>query len=101
MYVKDLNTWVSSEPNDLTKNYYTGEKFIFNDYKTAFTYHQQSFSVPEDLKDLLSEYLSTRPHTKLFPYVKNNFSAKFSSLCQKYFGRNLTITMFRHSYYLF
>ena len=67
------NMWVSSEPNDLTKNYYTGEKFIFNDYKTAFTYRQQSFLVPEDLKDLLSEYLCTWPYTKLFPFVKKQF----------------------------
>ncbi len=46
--------------NDKTKNYYivSTKKFIFNNYKTASTYGQQTLDVPEELAKVLNEYIN-------------------------------------------
>lgn len=46
---------------DKTKNYYIASerKFIFNNYKTSSTYGQQELDVPDDLAEVLNDYIDT------------------------------------------
>jgi hypothetical protein len=46
---------------DKTKNYYVASerKFIFNNYKTSSTYGQQTIKVPDDLAEVLNDYIDT------------------------------------------
>jgi len=40
------------------------QKFIFNVYKTASTYHQEEMDIPADLKDCIELYLKFHPNLK-------------------------------------
>lgn len=38
-------------------NYYDGNKFYFNNYKTRGTYNQQIIEVPQELKSIINDYI--------------------------------------------
>jgi hypothetical protein len=56
---------------DKTKNYYIAStrKFIFNNYKTSKVYGTQEFVVPEELAEVLNEYINVYQQV-----IKNDYS---------------------------
>lgn len=110
MYIchKNINPVSLKNLND-EKNYfyYYNDKayFIFNNYKTKKTYGSQIFKVPEELKDIIIDYINKRNlknNDNLF-MIQNNNAGKiqFYRLIQKTF--DCSVDVIRHSYisYLF
>lgn len=52
-YINNYNEELSKE-----YNYYDGNKFYFNNYKTKGTYNQQIIEVPPELRTILNEYIN-------------------------------------------
>lgn len=57
---------VKKTPENGNENYLNMEEgnWVFNNYKTAGTYHQKKLPVPEELKDILKVYLTHHPEAK-------------------------------------
>lgn len=107
MYVvKEMS---DSLPKD--RNYFSEDKFIFNDYKTARKYGQQIEDVPEELVAALHTYLKHHPlnkgkitKTKQIPLLVtadgNPLSAinAITRILNKTLGKKVGSSMLRHIY---
>jgi hypothetical protein len=56
--LKDYMMMKIGEGTDMNYNYYTGSRFIFNNYKTKGTYQSQIMEVPKELVKLLNYYIA-------------------------------------------
>lgn len=85
------------------------EKFIFNDYKTASSYHKQTVQVPEEVRPILHEYilesdfksddfLFSLARSKREPLEESAFSSYFSRVFQEVYGANITNQLLRSAY---
>jgi integrase len=95
---------------DKAKNYYdiTGQKFIFNKYKTQKTYGQQVVNVPEELQQTLALYLKHHPlaksKAKEFKLLVKQDGSDFNTInsitriLNKTFGKKVGSSMLRHIY---
>jgi len=54
--MKYTNNYKEELPKEF--NYYDGNKFYFNNYKTKGTYNQQIIEVPQELKEILDDYIN-------------------------------------------
>ena len=89
-------------------NYYSREdsKFVFNNYKTAFSFGQQIVDVPDDLKKLLDSYLRHHPLKALpaFPLLVHEDGRPIhpingiTRILNRIFGKNVGSSMLRHIY---
>jgi hypothetical protein len=78
--LKDYMVMKIGDGTDMNYNYYTGSRFIFNNYKTKGTYQSQVIDVPKELVKLLNYYIANKAfkdspfllHTARTPYVKLN-----------------------------
>ncbi len=54
-----LMKYTNNYKEELSKefNYYDGNKFYFNNYKTKGTYNQQIIEVPQELKSIIDDYI--------------------------------------------
>ena len=54
-----LMKYTNNYKEELSKeyNYYDGNKFYFNNYKTKGTYNQQIIEVPQELKSIINDYI--------------------------------------------
>jgi hypothetical protein len=53
--MKYTNNYKEELPKEF--NYYDGNKFYFNNYKTKGTYNQQIIEVPQELKSIIDDYI--------------------------------------------
>lgn len=95
---------------ETSKNYYDIQtrKFIFNKYKTAKTYGQQTIELPKELQDTLAIYLKHHPLAKgkVKEYkllVKHDGSSlntvnSITRCLNRIFGKKAGSSMLRHAY---
>ena len=84
-----------------TDNYVLKDKImIFNQYKTAKQYGQQSIEIPKELQTIIKKWKQINLHDNLF--VSSNFKPMSSSQITKrlnnIFGKNISANILRHSY---
>jgi integrase len=85
-----------------TENYLLKNKFIFNVYKTAKTYGQETIDIPENLQVLLRKYISLLPSSQEYLLVNKNgrkmTSVSIALALNKIFSKGVSVNMLRHSY---
>lgn len=85
-----------------TENYLLKNKFIFNVYKTAKTYGQETIDIPENLQVLLRKYISLLPSSQEYLLVNKNgrkmTSVSIALALNKIFSKAVSVNMLRHSY---
>jgi septum formation inhibitor-activating ATPase MinD len=83
-------------------NYFEKNQMVFNKYKTAKTYKQQTLTVPPELKSILTKWIKVIPDTVDFLLFDNNGSqltnVKMTQRLNKIFGKKSSINSLRHSY---
>jgi hypothetical protein len=84
-----------SKHNFLDKN-----KMVFNSYKTAKTYGQQSVEIPKELKSILTKWIKVNPtEYLLFDQNMNQLSSvKLNQRMNKIFGKKISVNQMRHTY---
>jgi len=81
-------------------NYMKGNKFIFNSYKTAKTYGQQTVVIPLKLKNIIKKWIKMNPtEYLLFDSNGNKMSnVKLTQRLNKIFdGKNISVNNLRHT----
>jgi len=76
-------------------------RLIFNRYKTAKTYGQQSEICPPALKQILIKFVSVDPSREYLFFDSNGEKLTSSKLHQRFvaiFGKNASVNNLRHSY---
>ena len=79
-------------------------QFIFVNYKTAKKYGTQQFAVPNDLADILKDYVKTWNLSYLFitkegaPLSTHTLGERIMGIFERYSGRRVGASMLRHSY---
>jgi len=84
-----------SKDNFLDKN-----KMVFNSYKTAKTYGQQTLDMPKELKSILTKWIKVNPtEYLLFDQNMNQLSSvKLNQRMNKIFGKKISVNQMRHTY---
>lgn len=81
-------------------NYFEKNQMVFNKYKTAKTYKQQTLVVPPELKSILNKWIKVNPTD--FMLFDTNSSAltnvKMTQRLNKIFGKKSSVNSLRHSY---
>ena len=93
--VKNINP---AEDNYLDLN---NNRLVFNRYKTAKTYGQQSEPCPPGLKQILMKFISVDPSREYLFFDSNGDKLTSSKLHQRFasiFGKNASVNNLRHSY---
>lgn len=86
---------------DKTKdNYIDKNKLVFNSYKTAKTYGQQTVDIPPKLNIILKKWLKVNPtEYLLFDSSLNKLSnVKLNQRINKLFGKKVSVNQLRHTY---
>lgn len=81
-------------------NYFEKNQMIFNKYKTAKTYKQQTLTVPPELKSILNKWIKVNP-TDFLLFDNNNApltNVKMTQRLNKIFGKKSSVNSLRHSY---
>jgi len=97
----DYFQMVIGKTDDKTKNYYDGENFVFNIYKTARSRGPEKFAVPNALRDVLDEYIKLMSLIDgdylLFPDTNDRSgSVKMTRSLNSIFGKAVSSSMLRH-----
>lgn len=81
-------------------NYIDKNQMVFNKYKTAKTYKQQTLTIPPELKSILTKWIKVNPTDYLL--FDNNGSqltnVKMTQRLNKIFGKKSSVNSLRHSY---
>ena len=83
-----------------TDNYYKGNKFFFNKYKTVKSYGTQSIEVPKQLNDLLKKWIKINERDYML-YSSNGNKInppQITRILNKIFGKKISTSMLRHIY---
>lgn len=87
---------------DKTKdNYLEKNKMVFNSYKTAKTYGQQTVDIPVQLKNILNKWIKINPTEYLLfdSHMNKLSSVKLNQRLNKIFGdKKIAVNSLRHSY---
>jgi integrase len=81
-------------------NYFKGDKFYFNVYKTAKTYGLQTLDVPKPLSALIKKWVKLNP-TDYMLYSSNKqklSSPQINRILNEAFGKAISTNMLRHIY---
>lgn len=85
-----------------TDNFLGKTHFVFNQYKTAKTYNQQSVEIPRPFLTLIKKYIQTIPDgVDTLIYDANNnpmTSVKITQRLNRLFGAKVSVSMLRHIY---
>lgn len=81
-------------------NYMFKNKLVFNKYKTAKTYGQQTIDLPKELKAILVKWIKRNPTEWLLfdSHHQPLTSVKLNQRFEKLFGKKCAINSLRHSY---
>ena len=95
-YMKYLSGKYKLKELDKNFNYYDSKNFIFNKYKTSFSYGQQIFKVPLKLKRIFNDYITTFEIKNDELLLNYKFENDISKILKKKF--DFTVNTFRHSF---
>lgn len=98
---KDFCDFKIKNIDDKTHNYLEKNKLIFNSYKTAKTYGQQTVDIPVQLKNILLKWIKINPTDYLlFDSNLNKLSSvKLNQRLNKIFGeKKVGVNQLRHTY---
>lgn len=86
--------------DDETDNFIHKNHFIFNTYKTAKTYGQQSLEIPKELKTILNKWIKINPTEYLLFDTTNQplSNVKLNQRLNKLFGKKVGVNSMRKSY---
>ena len=87
--------------NKETDNYLDKNKLVFNRYKTAKTYGQQSVDIPVQLRNILTKYSKINPSEYLLVDTNGNKlnSVKLNQRLNAIFGgRKIAVNQMRHTF---
>ena len=75
-------------------------QMVFNKYKTAKTYKQQTLTVPPELKSILNKWIKVNPSDFLFFDTNGSqlTNVKMTQRLNKIFGKKSSVNSLRHSY---
>ena len=81
-------------------NYFEKNQMVFNKYKTAKTYKQQTLVVPPELKSILNKWIKVNPTDYLLFDTNGSqlTNVKMTQRLNKIFGKKSSINSLRHSY---
>ena len=83
-----------------TDNYFKGNKFFFNKYKTVKTYGIQSLEIPKELNKVLKKWIKINENDYMI-YSSNGKKLtppQITRVLNKIFGKNISTSMLRHIY---
>jgi len=102
MYIKTGNSKEEPDKNYLITYKKRPIKFIFNNYKTVKKFGKQVIDIPDDLSNILYEYLKNnkmKSGDKLFRYNLNYMGKALSKVLSKVYGEDgITLNWLRRSY---
>ena len=83
-----------------TDNYYKGNKFYFNKYKTVKTYGIQSLEIPKELNNVLKKWIKLNENDYMIYSSNGNklTPPQITRTLNKIFGKNISTSMLRHIY---
>ena len=83
-----------------TDNYYKGNKFYFNKYKTVKTYGMQILELPKELNNILKKWIKMNTNDYMIYSSNNNKIScpQITRILNKVFGKNISTSMLRHIY---
>ena len=83
-----------------TDNYYKGNKFFFNKYKTVKTYGIQSLEIPKELNNVLKKWIKLNENDyMIYSSNGNKFTPpQITRTLNKIFGKKISTSMLRHIY---
>lgn len=86
--------------DDEKDNFIHKNQFIFNTYKTAKTYGQQSLEIPKELKSILNKWIKINPTEYLLFDTTNQplSNVKLNQRLNKLFGKKVGVNSMRKSY---
>lgn len=95
--------YVDLKINNIDKekdNFIDKNKFVFNSYKTAKTYGQQTVEIPKELKTILNKWIKVNPTDYLlFDSNKEKLSnVKLNQRLNKLFGKKVSVNQLRKTY---
>ena len=98
---KDYVDFMIRDVDKTKDNYLDKNKMVFNSYKTAKTYGQQTVDIPPPLKKILTKWISVNPTNELlFDSNMNKLSSvKLNQRLNKIFGeKKVGVNQLRHTY---
>lgn len=104
-----LKMLILLEPTEMNKEYnyldVKNKKFIFNNYKTAGTYKEQTIDIPKELMDVINLYLKFRKDkVNLMPFLVKPDGTAFESInaitriLNKIFKKKISVSLLRNIY---
>ena len=83
-----------------TDNYYRGNKFYFNKYKTVKIYGIQSLEIPKELNNVLKKWIKLNENDYMIYSSNGNklTPPQITRTLNKIFGKNISTSMLRHIY---
>ena len=83
-----------------TDNFYKGNKFFFNKYKTVKTYGIQILEVPKELKTIIKKWIKINTNDYIIYFSNGNKIScpQITRILNKVFGKNTSTSMLRHIY---
>ena len=83
-----------------TDNYYKGNKFYFDKYKTFKTYGLQILDVPKELNNVLKKWIKINTNDyMIYSSNGNKLSCpQITRMLNKIFGKKISTSMLRHIY---
>jgi integrase len=97
---KDYIDMVYGKGDDKKLNYLDGDKFIFNNYKTAKTYKEQIVDISPELLTILNVYKKYRPKENnnflvMYDGAPLKTSTQMTRMLNKIFGKKIGCSMLR------
>ncbi len=82
------------------ENYIDKNKFVFNSYKTAKTYGQQTVVIPKPLQTIIKKWIGVNPTDWLLFDANGNklTNVKLTQRLNKIFGKKASVNQLRHTY---
>lgn len=98
---KDFCDFKIKNINKSTDNFLDKNKMVFNSYKTAKTYGQQTLDIPKELKAILTKWIKINPTDYLLfdANLGQLSSVKLNQRLNKIFGgKKISVNQMRHTY---
>jgi hypothetical protein len=104
-----VKKWNDKMPTDVNYLDLTGDRFVFNVYKTARKYGQHIVNIPGELRTTLTKYLKYHPNkgskwATPQPFLVTGSGKELTAvngitrILNKWFGKNVGSSMLRHIY---
>jgi hypothetical protein len=95
-----VNMRIRGDIDKEKENYIDKNKFVFNSYKTAKTYGQQTVVIPKPLQTIIKKWIGVNPTEYLLFDTNGNklTNVKLTQRLNKIFGKKSSVNQLRHTY---